>query len=1204
MKNFNILSKARWLLIAALATIVSTNVWGYTYTQLTSIANIDQYAVYVLGVEGSGSGKGFHYSGTSSWGLTAGPTTQTPLYYTLVPNNNNTNFKASTTISNTTYYLQVPTSNTFSMNTSSTAANTTLIIGTTQVSGTNYAVANSGTTNRHLRINGTSGLRSYAGTTGSMAFFYIVRCANPTSLTNGTIASSTAHLSWTDNTNTNCSYEIYCSTSSSTPASNVTPTATVSTKYVDLTGLESSTTYNWWVRAKDNTNSAIKSNWVKGSNFTTTAAAYTVGWSITDGGTLSATSGMSTTVTPASGYRYASPAYTVLTGAATVVQSTNTFTATPTANSTICINMEEIPSHTLSFNTGGLVTIPSVSVLEGATYNITQTPAESLSEDCEYGTFVGWTTASSIADASVCPTIITSYTMSTSDVTLYAVYSKTTGGSGASVGATIFAEDFSSYSSGNVPSGSVTTNSNGRTVYGDANVTYACVDGSSNTKIYAETIAGGTSPELLVGKSGGSFSIDGIPSGEATTLTLSFRKNNKTFTPSVTGTGYSIGSISGGNPYSYTITVGSASTFKLTLTPGSDNVRLDDISITVATTSNAGTTSYSMSANCNMPKITVSKTSIDFGDVKVGGSYTETFTVSGENLEGNITLAVTGNARYSVNQTTLTPTNGTVSTTEITVTFAPTASGNNGAQVDITSTNAATKTVTLKGYSKWEVTWLKNGDAFATTLVAGGSIPDFPAEDPTSCDVESNTFYGWTTEEWPGKLDNLAGKTVYTTNSGMATVSDNNRVYYAVFAKGTGSGSECYKKVTSTGSISNDGRYLIVYETGEVAFKGSLTSLDVTDNTIDVTFDGSDITADATTKVNEFTIDVTNLYVKSASNRWINRDAYSNGLGNNTSATSVHSISIDGSGNLVIQGTGESSGSYVQLKYNANADQSRFRFYTSGQQDIQLYKYDPGVTYSKFLTNCCNMPTLAFAASPYATIRQDIGGASTTTWAVVDVTFTSNSSGTISAATYSNGSVTDGTAYQLAASKWQVYETTGGTLCGASHAYFEVLTQPSGETPGTGKFHVKTAGGQTGQGTYRIALTQESTEESHGNFCETTVYGFVDVTLRDKFVDNVNGNGTVNKDGHGAQLATPALSELGTQVENACHSEGRKLKGWIKETDLKSKYETGNSERVQTIDGLCETCDDATDWTSLIVAPGTNVTMSGATWYAVWAYER
>ena len=56
----------------------------------------------------------------------------------------------------------------------STGTNTDIIIGTTQVSGTNYAVANKTTTGRHLRINGTSGLRSYAGTTGSMAYFYKV----------------------------------------------------------------------------------------------------------------------------------------------------------------------------------------------------------------------------------------------------------------------------------------------------------------------------------------------------------------------------------------------------------------------------------------------------------------------------------------------------------------------------------------------------------------------------------------------------------------------------------------------------------------------------------------------------------------------------------------------------------------------------------------------------------------------------------------------------------------------------------------------------------------------------------------------------------------------------------------------------------------------------------------------------------------------
>ena len=140
-----------------------------TYTQLTSISNIDSSASYVLGVDGTG----FHYSGTSSWGLVALPSSQTPLYYTLEKESGNTSFTAKTTINSTTYYLQIPTSNTFSM-AASKGTNTSIIIGTTKVSGTNYAVANKTTTDRHLRINGTSGLRSYDGTTGSMAYFYKV----------------------------------------------------------------------------------------------------------------------------------------------------------------------------------------------------------------------------------------------------------------------------------------------------------------------------------------------------------------------------------------------------------------------------------------------------------------------------------------------------------------------------------------------------------------------------------------------------------------------------------------------------------------------------------------------------------------------------------------------------------------------------------------------------------------------------------------------------------------------------------------------------------------------------------------------------------------------------------------------------------------------------------------------------------------------
>ena len=149
-----------------------------TYEQLTSIDNIDETAQYVLGIDGTG----FHYEGISSWGKTALPSAQTPIYYTLTKADDGESFTAQATIGGTTYYLQIPTTNTFSMATEA-GTNTDLIIGTTQISETNYAVANKNNTARHLRINGTSGLRSYAGTTGVMAFFYKVVPSSGTTYT-------------------------------------------------------------------------------------------------------------------------------------------------------------------------------------------------------------------------------------------------------------------------------------------------------------------------------------------------------------------------------------------------------------------------------------------------------------------------------------------------------------------------------------------------------------------------------------------------------------------------------------------------------------------------------------------------------------------------------------------------------------------------------------------------------------------------------------------------------------------------------------------------------------------------------------------------------------------------------------------------------------------------------------------------------------
>lgn len=101
----------------------------------------------------------------------------------------------------------------------------------------------------------------------------------------------------------------------------------------------------------------------------------------------------------------------------------------------------------------------------------------------------------------------------------------------------------------------------------------------------------------------------------------------------------------------------------------------------------------------NKPKIIASPTSIDFGNVTAGGTATQTFNVQGTNLEGNISLAVSGTG-YSINPSSVTATvaqNGTGAT--ITVTFKPTAnvSQTYNGTVTLTSSNASTVTVSLIG---------------------------------------------------------------------------------------------------------------------------------------------------------------------------------------------------------------------------------------------------------------------------------------------------------------------------------------------------------------------------------------------------------------------------------------------------------------------------------------------------------------------------
>ena len=137
---------------------------------------------------------------------------------------------------------------------------------------------------------------------------------------------------------------------------------------------------------------------------------------------------------------------------------------------------------------------------------------------------------------------------------------------------TLWSEDFSGYEADDVPE-----EGNG---YNEATVSYSIANGGGTTKIFEEELAGGSSPELLVAKSNGSFTASGIPTAGCSTMTLTYKRNNNNLSVTSTTTGISIGTISNnGNTFTVTISnVNGVSSFDLTFkSTTKNNVRLDDI---------------------------------------------------------------------------------------------------------------------------------------------------------------------------------------------------------------------------------------------------------------------------------------------------------------------------------------------------------------------------------------------------------------------------------------------------------------------------------------------------------------------------------------------------------------------------------------------------------------------------------------------------
>ena len=131
----------------------------------------------------------------------------------------------------------------------------------------------------------------------------------------------------------------------------------------------------------------------------------------------------------------------------------------------------------------------------------------------------------------------------------------------------LWQEDFSSYKANDVPNGGT--------------YNYACE--GSGTKVYAQNLAGGDTPELLVGKKGGSFSATVALNGVSGQLTLTY-KTNKDFIKATVENAKAGDLVKTGNDVSLPITVaaGTASItikFDNTSTGKGQNGRLDNIKL-------------------------------------------------------------------------------------------------------------------------------------------------------------------------------------------------------------------------------------------------------------------------------------------------------------------------------------------------------------------------------------------------------------------------------------------------------------------------------------------------------------------------------------------------------------------------------------------------------------------------------------------------
>ena len=268
------------------------------------------------------------------------------------------------------------------------------------------------------------------------------------------------------------------------------------------------------------------------------------------------------------------------------------------------------------------------------------------------------------------------------------------------------------------------------------------------------------------------------------------------------------------------------------------------------------------------PIVRASATKVNFTDAYATKEYSQKVTIRGLYLQEGITLSLSGSDAFTIDQTSITQTEGTA-TAEVTITFKPLVAGMETATLTLSSTNAESVTVSISGIAEAATPTIitdKTELSFSTDLTNATSETlgvlgsDLRGDVTATLSDENNVFS--LSETTVTKADAEEGKELSVTFSptkageytGTVTLTSPGVAAVTVMLSATATArpvvdnSETFQLVTDASTLHANDIILVVYGAGSRALSTALSegnrtsaAVTITDNSIVLDKDNNNV---------------------------------------------------------------------------------------------------------------------------------------------------------------------------------------------------------------------------------------------------------------------------------------------------------------------------------------------------------------------------